>query len=307
MPANIAPALGFVGLAVTGGLAVYYWRRATGLYSLLVEGANRFEELRHRSTQLEQLLAKDEEKFKTHRDSTGRLTQAMEDARDKAVELTRRLELKEHEARLVEGKLELQKGHLEKQLTKTLDMLRIAEEQRLEATTGTRERIATLEQELILKDKDWQVKLRDLERDKAAIERKAKDADPIELKKLKRKIAQYDRLYASMKGLREMSEERNRNWEVALRKLSAWVLESRGKSYGNSDLSPQAPIGPLVAKAMQSIGAQLLDENEPDTASGASRAAAMDDSSDGELDLDAAEQEAATSTAISTAGTIEQP
>lgn len=255
MPANIAPALGFVALGITAGLALYYWRRSAGLYSLLVEGANRFEELRHRNAQLEQALLKSEDKFKQNREQTAKLTQGMDEARDKAADLTRRLETKEHEIRLVTEKLELQKGHLEKQLAKTNEMLKISEEQR----SGTREKIATLEQELILRDKDWQAKLKDVEQNQAELERKAKALDPTELKKLKRKIAQYDRLYASMKGLREMSEERNRNWEVALRKLSLWVLAEGGEE--RPDLK-QLPIGPLVAKSMQAIGAQLIDEND---------------------------------------------
>lgn len=244
MPANIAPALGFVALAITGGLAVYYWRRSTSLYSLLVEGANRFEELRHRNAQLEGIGAKAEEKFKQHRETAQSLTAAVEESRLKAAELTRKLEAKEHEARLISEKLELQKGHLEKQLTKTQEMLRVAEEQRGEH---------------FLKEKEWQAKAIELEKGKADFEQKAKALDPGELRKLKRKIAQYDRLYSSMKGLREMSEERNRNWEVALRKLSLWVLAEEGET--RPDLA-QLPIGPLVAKSLQAIGAQLIDESE---------------------------------------------
>jgi len=76
------------------------------------------------------------------------------------------------------------------------------------------------------------------------------------LRRLRRKVAQYDRLYSSMKGLREMSEERNRNWEVALGRLASWILEEKGVQH-----LPQA-IGPLVGQAMQLIGAQLIDDQE---------------------------------------------
>lgn len=257
MPANIAPALGFVALAITGGLAVYYWRRSAGLYALLVEGANRFEELRHRNAQLEQISVKAEEKFKQHRETTARLTQNTDDARATAADLTRRLEAKAMETRLISEKLELQKGHLEKQLNKAQDMLRIAEEQRLDQ---------------ILKDKELQAKIIDLEKTKNDIESRAKALDPMELRKLKRKISQYDRLYSSMKGLREMSEERNRNWEVALRKLSLWILADEHQA--RPELA-QLPIGPLVAKSMQAIGAQLIDDDEHSP--GAAVSDSMDD------------------------------
>jgi len=110
------------------------------------------------------------------------------------------------------------------------------------------------EQELLTKD--WQTRLTVTETLHQAAEQQAKSSDPAELHRLKRKIAQYARLYNSMKGLREMSEERNRNWEVALQRLATWILEEKG-------FSPLAlAVGPLVGQAMQAIGAQLIDDHE---------------------------------------------
>lgn len=295
MPAQLVSALGFVLAAVLGGLAFYYWKRSTGLYALLVEGANRFEELRQRGSQLEQHLVKHEERGKQSKDQTARLEKAVDEAREKAAALVQKLETKEHETRVISEKLELQKGHLEKQLGKADERLRVADEQR----DAFAQRVATLEkeleqrqalakQELLMREKelaaearDVQAKLRDAEKAKEMIERKLAAVDPAEIKRYKRKLAQYDRLYASMKGLREMSEERNRNWEVALRKLSEWIL----KDGTDGEELPEA-IGPLVGQAMQRIGAQLIDDHEP-TVKGTG--ATLADSMDGPLNLDAEE------------------
>jgi len=287
MPVQLASALGYVLAAIAAGLALYYWRKSAGLYSLLVESANRHEELRQRGATVEQALHKTEEKLKQNREQAARLTEGLDQAREKTAELTSRIEAKEHEIRLKTEKLELQKGHLEKQLTKAQDMLRIAEEQRLAAQAqlverdgqtsaalrDVREKAQATARELAAKEQGWLQHQAETEREKAALLKKLSAADPVEMRKLKRKLAQYDRLYASMKGLREMSEERNRNWEVALRKLSAFILVDGGRVQTETAL-PQA-IGPLVGQALQAIGAQLIDD-ESTEGEGASRAESMD-------------------------------
>ena len=277
MPVQLFPAAAMTVTVVASGIAVYHWRRAASLYALLVEGANRYEELRQRGATLEQTLRKNDEQLKIQTEASKRFNLGLDEARAQTATLTQRLEQKEHEIRLVTEKLELQKGHLERQLTKTQEQLGIAEEQRLgtesqvnslrvELTNVRRsaqEDKARLSQELTLREKDWQARMFESEKAKAAAEKQAKVGDPLELRRLKRKAAQYERLYNSMKGLRELSDERNRNWEVALRKLSAWIVEEKGL-----EPAPTA-IGPLVGTAMQAIGAQLIDEIETDTRDGA--------------------------------------
>lgn len=275
MTYSLATAL--VLMFVTATLAVYYWRRSAGLYSLLVEGANRFEEMRQRNATLEQAMEKAEERFKQHRESQARLERAVAEARDKTVELTRRVETKEHETRLVSEKLELQKGHLEKQLAKAEAQIARFDQTRQELEIElmqARQAAEAAEAELTLKERDWRSRQAEADREKVALEKRNKAGDPVEMKRLKRKIAQYDRLYASMKGLREMTEERNRNWEVALRKLSGWIIKENGVP--TTDVETR-DIGPLVGQALSAIGAQLIDDNEiPSSPIGASFAESMD-------------------------------
>ncbi|MEN9836208.1 MAG: hypothetical protein RL011_2401 [Pseudomonadota bacterium] len=272
MAVNLLPAAAMGVAAIASGVAIYQWRRAAGLYSLLVEGANRYEELRQRGTALEQLSKQHEDQFRKQCEANKRINQSLDEARSQTATLTQRLEQKTHEIHVVTEKLELQKKHLERQLAKSEEQLSIAEQQRLAATERltaseqqlsdlqrrAREEKSTLQQEISLRDKDWQARLYEAEKSKATAEKAAKSGDPVELKRLKRKVAQYERLYSSMKGLRELSEERNRNWEVALSKLSAWILEEKGFA------SIPSAIGPLVGTALQSIGAQLITDIEGD-------------------------------------------
>jgi hypothetical protein len=61
MPSALISALGLMLASVAGGMALYQWRRASSFYALLVEGSNRFEELRQHGSSLEQRLAKSEQ------------------------------------------------------------------------------------------------------------------------------------------------------------------------------------------------------------------------------------------------------
>ena len=78
-----------------------------------------------------------------------------------------------------------------------------------------------------------------------------KKVDPGENRKNKRKAKQMEQLYNSMKGLKELTEERNNNWEVALAKLSNHVLGRAQGSKGN--------IGDTVGSALEKIGTRKLN------------------------------------------------
>ena len=263
MPLQMISAIGYMAAAVGAGVALYQWRRSSSLYALLVESANRYEELRQRGAALEQSLLQNEAKSRQSNESAQRLTKAVAEGREKGADLLLRLEQKELESKLIIDRLELQKSNLQKQQAIVMAAQKTAEE-KAEALhlLLTQERHAAnvdrqaWAQEQALTLRDWQARLTAAEALHQAAEKRAKSGDPTELRRLRRKVAQYDRLYSSMKGLREMSEERNRNWEVALGRLASWILEEKGVQH-----LPHA-IGPLVGQAMQLIGAQLIDDQE---------------------------------------------
>lgn len=303
MPTNLVAASLAAAVVAAATTAIYYWRRSSSLYALLVEGANRFEELRQRNQQLEQIVQKNEERSRTQREASHKLEKSLDEARAKAADLVKQLEGKDHERQVLSDKLELQKSFLEKQLAKAEQRLAQAEAGRTAAEAALSEQVQAIEaasaqkiqrakqeaallaeaarQDVGLREREQTQRLRDLEKEHAVLQKKLRDADPAEMRKLKRRIAQYERLYQSMKGLREMTDERNRNYEVALGKLSAWIVRATG-----SGPAPQQ-LGPLLGAALQAIGAQLIDDQEAAAtpsgpriheipARGASRAPSMD-------------------------------
>ena len=278
MPANLVATSFAIVAFGSASAAIYFWRRSSSLYALLCEGANRFEELRQRNSQVEQAMQKADERMRQQREGALRLEKGIEEARDQAAELVKRLEAKEHEVHAVTQKLELQKAHLEKQLAKVSQQLTHAEAARQAAEESGNDKIRslenTIEQQIVqarqeaklaaeaarqdssLRERELSIRVHDLEKELATNQKKLREADPVEMRKLRRRVAQYDRLYNSMKGLREMTDERNRNYEVALSKLSTWILRQLNL------LPVPAQIGPLVGTALQAIGAQLIEDNE---------------------------------------------
>lgn len=266
--------LGYVLFVLAAGAALYFWRRRSEIEVLLSEGALRFEALKQQNQELDRGRRQIEEKAKGHKEVLARLEKATAEAREKAAELERSLEAKVSEGRSNQERWETQKGLLERQLERTLENQRRAEakEQELTEAVGqaekdARARFEAWRAEESQRYRDLQARFRDMERAKADADAKATIAkpvakdpaiDPLELTKLKRRLHQTERLFASMRGLREMADERNHNWEVALRKLSHWILVQRGIE---PTRIPDA-IGPLVGQALQIAGGQLIDDGE---------------------------------------------
>lgn len=76
-----------------------------------------------------------------------------------------------------------------------------------------------------------------------------KAVDPTETKKAKRKLKQMEQLYISIKGRKELTEERNANLEAAVRHLAAHLT--------GTPLEENAPLGQVLGRALNQIGVEL--------------------------------------------------
>lgn len=121
-----------------------------------------------------------------------------------------------------------------------------------ELTEGLRKEIGELHQKLGDTRREQKFAQSQLEKFKA----ESGLVKPEELRRWQSKVARLEQLYASMKGLREMADERNENWETALRYFAAHIL---GRSFENSQA---ASIGALVGEALEKIGATLVNDEE---------------------------------------------
>lgn len=271
--------------AAAAGVALYFYRRASSLYALLVEGANRFEELRLRNQQLEYQQNKADERLKGLRESLLVAEREREKAQEHSDSLQKTLDTRELETRLAKERWELHRAHLERELAKFQNAANMLENKyhELQATLAQNEAnaeeklrqalaeqkaslqqrssaqalaVEAQRQDLMLREREINLKLKDLEKEHDKVLKKVKDADPAEMRRLKRRIAQYDRLYSGMKGLREMSDERSKNYEVAITKMATWIARTHGIRPLPNEL------GPLLGAALEAIGVQLIDDHE---------------------------------------------
>lgn len=73
-----------------------------------------------------------------------------------------------------------------------------------------------------------------------------------QIDKYKKEVLKANHFYTTMRGLKEMAEERSRNWEVSLKLLAEWVLGRNGKTEFPSE------IGPLVGDALAQIDKESI-------------------------------------------------
>jgi chromosome segregation ATPase len=273
--ANYLPILAAV-VAVVGCVSALLTRRKLQeTQALLADTALRFDAL---SKQLK--LA--EQQSKTLQDSSDKTKQqaALADRQLEDVKLRlheKSQEVERHKAELNEQvkRIELQKEHLKEQVAAMTGQLSeavrekkavLSELEKLQKETADNQLKVT--EQLRGQLREAQQATQQAKREKQQIEAQMQrlrsesvSVSPEEIKKYRLKVARMEQLYTSMKGLRDMAEERNQNWETALRHFALYILD--GQSAG---LSPARPIGPLVGEALEKIGATLLVETASEAA-----------------------------------------
>jgi|GEM_PF-4396556 len=268
MKSTLLPFLSFLFALIGLGAAGYFWRRASSLYALLVEGASRYEALRAHAVKMEKEHQIATERLTQNRDAIVRMEKSIDESRARVASIAKQLEAKEQEQIHVTEKLELQKNHLIKQfdavnarLELTISSKNEAEQRLNDLTQKTEGRFQSQINELRSTNKDLRQRLEQTESAlKKSEELAAKSANPDEVRLLKRKLAQFERLYAGMKGMRELADERNQNLETAVRKLATYTLKSRQAASNDAQSAIPTTLGPLVGGALEVIGAVLIDD-----------------------------------------------
>jgi len=259
MKSNLLPFFGFVFALLGLGAAGYFWRRSSSLYTLLVEGASR----RHAGhAEKEMQIAND--RLNQNRETMMQMEKTVDESRARAAAFAKQFEAKEQELRHVTEKLELQKNHLMKQLDAvnarlefTADAKNEIEQRLLQVTQKADDRYQHQISELRTANNDLREKLNQADLRAKKAEDAAQNVNLEEVRLLKRKLAQIERLYAGMKGMRELADERNQNLETAVRKLATYTIQSQP---GAGSATIPTTLGPLVGGALELIGAELIDE-----------------------------------------------
>ncbi len=275
MQIQFIPILGYLLAFALGVFAYIAWRRSQSLHDLLVEAANRFELSRRHVQQLEVNNHKLSEKMTQARDSAHKNAQAIEEQRQRHLQAIQQLEDKLADISGTHGKCESRLDNYQQQISALTEQLSQADHERKNLRTQLKDsdqrrdkKLQDIRAPLETRLEEWKNKFHTAEKERQhAIDelRKTKAsahvANPDEVRELKRRLAHAEHLYTSMKGLREMADERNQNWERALGLLAGWVLQKHGAD--PRVLKPtNNNIGQMVGAALEKINATLVDDDK---------------------------------------------
>lgn len=269
--------LTFFAIAVaTTGLAVAYhfWQRSRNITALLMEGAKGYEELRHKNMRLEkavlafenqvaELRRSDDQSRRSLTQISSNAAKAEQDAADRNRDLERKLRNVElqrdhilHAHESLQSKYELMAIKID-ELTSAGDLL-------TKERHDLKKNLDEIGSQTIMKLKAElsQERRRNQDLDQELKQLKSREViNPRDFDTLRRRASHYERLYAGMKGLRDMVDERNKNWEDALEKLARWVLTSSQVAKPNDPILASG-IGPVVGEALERIGLTLLEVDD---------------------------------------------
>lgn len=249
MVTNLLPAIGFGIACIAAGLAFYYLRRASNLYALLIEGANKYEDLRMRNQSLENDIHKYNQALRQERAKSSQAETQLKEANDVASTLRQKLQTIDEEHRESIDHTRSQRQQIESQLEKTIAQFNALNEE----YTNEKSNWNKIKSE-------YESKINLINQQQAATESSDEESemDLEQIKKWRRRLAQYDRFYNTMKGLKEIAEERSQNWETALEKMSHWILDKEGIKNNRRP----STIGPLVSTTLKTIGTQIIEDSE---------------------------------------------
>ncbi len=276
---------GYVLALVMMVLAIVCWRKAIYLNTLLMENVNLQQEARRHLQRMESELKRSQEQLQETRQSLQRQERTAHDLRGRVMQESSRQEELLADAERIKQKERGRFENLSAQVAALTEQLTMADRERAAALAQVRNLETELERRGTQHAEQAQRQVREVQTELNKLQRQADEwrgkaeraladlakIDLNEIRKIKKRNSHLEHLYQSMKGLREMAEERSENWEVALRKLSFWVLGTRSEVTANR--LAEGPIGPLVGEALAAIGAELVDDSAegPDTNMATSR------------------------------------
>lgn len=263
-------------IVVAIGISIHFWRRSENIAAILMDGAKSYEELRQKNMRLESAVLGFESQVSElkRKDDQNRRTMSQTSATNIKTEQLHLDTVRDFERRI--HNTEQQRDHMiqvhDALKAKYDDVVLKVEELTSAAAAWAAER-AELKKQLkdlgahnIEKLKAELIQLRnqnqDLDRDLKHFKSKEKEViSPRDFDTLKRRASHYERLYTGMKGLRDMVDERNKNWEDALGKMARWILTSSPVAKPNDPVLAEG-IGPIVGEALERVGLSILEVDD---------------------------------------------
>lgn len=264
---------GIIGAVIFGSFALIFFQRAKALQNILSRGAKQYDEL---SQELESIkgrlsaaeasaiaLKKELTSAEAARETeSARHAKVVSELASSQTNLERKLSNAELQRDHILGRFETLQSErelMEADVQTKIEQIRTLEAEKIQLERDLEDSVKKVNGKIKSENDELRRKLAHLEKESSQVAAQASDLK--ELEKLRRRAAHNEQLYQSMKSLRDMADERNRNWEHALRSLATWILSSSSVARPNDPVLSQS-IGPLVGEALERIGGSLIDAND---------------------------------------------
>ncbi len=262
--------------------AFYSRNRLAQSQAVLADVSSRLEALTKQNKQQEQGLRNAQDNADKYRQQSAQADKQVDDLKQKLSDRTAEWNKLKSEREEVQKRFLLQREHLDEQvqvltqqLSEAIREKKIVQDENIRLQKDGDEKSRQAMEILRQQVREAQQQTQQVRREKQQIESqlaRAKEetprVKPEDLQRYKQKVVRLEQLYGSMRGLRELAEERNKNWETALRYFAGHILEKPL----DAELQTQS-IGRLVGEALEKIGASLVIETRAEAA--AAEAAAV--------------------------------
>ena len=239
--------------------AFLFFRRATRFRNLLLEGGRLYDEQQQILNHQKSCISSLESELTGLRIDCNKARTAYLDATTKEAAQTSEFL---HTQTTLERRLanaELQRDHIlaryEALQATQDDTLQSERDKNLQTTQAANDKNTRLQAD----NNDLRRRFNDLEQELNQL-KSTPSVDARTFETVRRRAAHNEQLFHSMRSLRDMADERNRNWESALRSLSTWSLTLSPLAKPNDPILSES-IGPIVGEALQRIGGSLIAED----------------------------------------------
>jgi chromosome segregation ATPase len=254
---------GYLMTSCVSVVAFLLWRRSADMQALVDESYRRYEIIQKQMENAASEWNHLKKKSVLAQEKVAQLDKELVKKEKQHIELSQELERERNSSKDKIHQLELRNEHYKQEMAVVLKQIKEAEHKTriAEQELILMQAKADAEKESAKQPLKEQIELTkkqlDLMAEELRCERRKVDqfkeltagVEPKQFVSMRRKLKDYDYLYRSMRGLKEMTEERNLNFEAALRKLSGYVLRIPEK-----DKIEKEAIGKLVGDALEVIG-----------------------------------------------------
>ncbi len=273
MNVSVFAVFGYMLSGLVSALLIYFWRRTLFLQNAMQEKRRQEDLIKENEKNLQYKIDEIRQDLKYKNKDIEKLQKDLSEVQGNFQTLSDQHRDLEESSFQKEQRLDNDLEHYKSQASVLLEQLKEIDDEKAKISEELKKmesKFQSQERELLKKSKkdiesiesknrQFGDERKRFEQTIAKLQSRVNEIDFDEVKKVRKKILQYQHFYNTIKTQREMLEERNKNWEVALKLLSQWILKNQLSS---SHHHIPDNLGELVSSALEATKQGYLIDDE---------------------------------------------